>query len=83
MKVTEEEENQHQTPEKLQESCACCERMATHMRGGVKPREGLEFSNLDECEYFYSRRRPMKESINISTLFVLSKVFAEFNQCEL
>ena len=69
----------------IQKSYACCERMDTHLRGGVKLR-GLQFANLEECENFYksyahfigfnilkSSSKKTKEVVHKYKYFVCSK----------
>ena len=87
MKVTEEEE-QHQTPKKCKSPMHVVKEWIPICDEQLKPREGLEFANLEECENFYKsvlillvlvfvnhrQRRPMKEFTSISILFVLNKV---------
>jgi len=52
MNVTEEEE-QHQTPEKCKSPMHVVKELIPICEEELKPREGLEFANLEESENFY------------------------------
>ena len=53
MEGTEEEEKQHQTPEKFKSSTHVVKEWIPICEEELKPKEGLEFANLEECENFY------------------------------
>ena len=85
MEGTEKEGKQHQTPEKFRSPTHVVKEWIPICEEELKPKEGLEFANLEECENFYksyahfigfSIRKLLskKESKSISTLFVLNKV---------
>jgi len=53
MEATEEEGDQHQTPNKCKSPTHVVKEWIPICEDELKPREGLQFPNLEECEKFY------------------------------
>jgi len=53
MKAIEDQEEQHQTPKKSKSNMHVVKEWIPICDEELKPREGLEFANLEECENFY------------------------------
>ena len=86
MKATEEEEEQHLTPEKCKSHMHVVKEWIPICNEELKPREGLEFANLEDCENFYksyahfigfsirkSSSKKTKEGVQKHKYFVCSK----------
>ena len=53
MEITQEGGEKHQTPEKCKSPTHVVKEWMPICEEELKPREGLEFANLEECEKFY------------------------------
>jgi len=97
MEVTQEGGENHQTREKRKSPAHVVKEWIPICEEELKPREGLEFANLEECEKFYksyahhvgfsirkSTSKKTKEGAHKYKYYVCSKqgFRREFNQCE-
>ena len=53
MKITRDEGEQRQTPEKWKSPTQVIKEWTPFCEEELKPKEGLEFASLEECEKFY------------------------------